>query len=245
MKKIISFLALLILAVSIAVAAGPENKGNDAGKGNETIRSIIQEVNEENQTPGLLVRNQEATANQGNESLLMVQQKQQEQTQKREEVKQKIEQKQQEMNDESGKLSEKEQKVYRNQNQVRLAVHALLEMKDSIGGIGPNVSRIARDFNNSVMTTINAEERIQNRSAFSRFFAGGDKKSADELDQEVTKNQARIQELNQLIDQCDCENETKALMQEQIRNMEQEQTRLKNLSDSEKKSKGIFGWLWK
>ncbi|MFY1644910.1 hypothetical protein ACK11Z_14360, partial [Methanoculleus bourgensis] len=38
----------------------------------------------------------------------------------------------------------------RDQNQVRLAVHTLLAAENRTGGIGRNISVIAREFNNSV-----------------------------------------------------------------------------------------------
>jgi hypothetical protein len=34
-------------------------------------------------------------------------------------------------------------------------------------------------------------------------------------------------------------------MQEQILSMEQEQERLKTVAQEAKKSKGLFGWMWK
>lgn len=142
--------------------------------------------------------------------------------------------------------SESEQKILQNQNQVRLAVHALLEMENRSGGIGQQVSAIAREFNNSVQATINAEEKIQRRSAIARFFAGGDEASANELEQETVKNQARIQIMTQLKDQCtDCSSEAKLLLEEQIQIMQQEQTRLRGVAEKEKSSKGLFGWIWK
>jgi hypothetical protein len=101
------------------------------------------------------------------------------------------------------------------------------------------------NFNNSVQATIRAEEKIQTKSGFARFFSGGDEKSAAEIEAQVTQNRERIQELTQLRDQCQCDEEVKAMMQEQIRNMEQEQTRLQELAQKEKKSKGLFGWIWK
>ena len=35
------------------------------------------------------------------------------------------------------------------------------------------------------------------------------------------------------------------MMQEQIQQMEQEQLRLQDLAQNEKKSKGLLGWIWK
>ncbi len=156
-----------------------------------------------------------------------------------------IKEQQQEMEQEQSGMDEAQKKIYQNQNTVRLAVHTLLDMEGLIGGIGQNVSAIAREFDNSVQSTIQAEEKIQTRSAISRFFAGGDENAADEIEQQVAQNQLRIQELNQLLEQCDCDEETQTLLKEQIQNMEQEQTRLQELAQSEKQSKGILGWLWK
>ncbi len=142
-----------------------------------------------------------------------------------------------------------EKKALQNQNPIRLAVHALLAMENRTGGIGRQISEIAKEFNNSIQSTINAEEKIEMRSSFKRFFAGGDAGAADELEQETVKNQARIQIMNQLKEQCtestDCSQEAKMMLEEQIQTMQQEQTRLKALADKEKKSKGMFGWLWK
>ncbi|MGC9310427.1 MAG: hypothetical protein ACP5E4_01745 [Candidatus Aenigmatarchaeota archaeon] len=140
-------------------------------------------------------------------------------------------------------LGEKEQKVLQNQNQVRIAVHAFLAMEDLEGGIGKNVSAIAREFNNSVEKTIQAEEKIQKRNQISRLLFGGDKNAANTLQNELNQNRVRIQELNRLIFRCD--GETKALLQEQLQNMEQEQERLRQVAEDEKKSKGLLGWLWK
>jgi len=114
-----------------------------------------------------------------------------------------------------------------------------------VGGIGPQVSEIAREFNNSVQATIRAKERIQSRNRIIRFFAGGDEEAAQEIEEQVIQNRERIRQLQQLALQCECEEEVRALLQEQIQNMEQEQTRLQQLAQNEKKVKGLFGWLWK
>ncbi len=159
------------------------------------------------------------------------------------ELKQIIQQRQQEMVQEIQGLNEKKQNVYQNQNRVRLAVHSLLAMENLSGGIGQNISKIAREFNNSVQATIKAEEKIQTRGRFIKFFFGGDSESAEKIEKEVQQNQRRIQKLKQLKEKCS--EEVKTILQEQIQNMEQEQMRLQELSQEEKKNKGLFGWLWK
>ncbi len=157
-----------------------------------------------------------------------------------------IQQRQQEMESEKNELSDSKQKeVLQNQNRVRLAVHAFLAMENLTGGIGKNVSEIAKEFNNSIQATMGAEERMEKRSGFSRFFVGGDEKSAKEIEQEVERNRNRIEILKQLKEQCSCDEEVKVMYQEQIQNLEQEQNRLETKAQNEMKSKGMFGWLWK
>jgi hypothetical protein len=161
------------------------------------------------------------------------------------ELRQMIQERQQIMNQEIQNLGEGQQNIYQNQNRVRLAVHALLAMENLTGGIGRNVSQIAREFNNSVQATIRAEERIQTRNWLVRFFVGGDEEAAGNMEQEVNRNRERIQELRRLREECDCDEEIRAMLQEQIQNMEQEQNRLQQLAQNEKANKGLFGWLWK
>lgn len=188
---------------------------------------------------GQQTQTEQQTQNQGEENELMIQQMN--------EIKQRVQQKQQEMEQEMQSMGEKEQKVYKNQNQVRVAVHSLLEMKDVLEGIGPQVSAIAQEFNNSVQATIRAEERIQTRNTIVRFFAGGDRESAETIEQEVVRNKERIQQLQQLREQCDCHEEVKTMFQEQIQQMEQEQNRLQQLAQNEKQYEWLLGrffnWL--
>ena len=66
------------------------------------------------------------------------------------------------------------------------------------------------------------------------------------LEQESIRNQERIQEMQQLITQCqDCDASVKEMLQEQLQEMEQTQTRLQQVAQNEKQDRGIFGWLWK
>ncbi len=159
-----------------------------------------------------------------------------------------IRQREQEMEREMEGLGKAQREVVRNQNEVRLAVHALLAMDDMdmMGGIGQEVAEVAREFDNSIMATIQAEEKIQKRNKLAKLLVGGDMKSAEEIEQEVNKNQERIQLLIQLRENCeDCNEEVMAMFQEQITKMIQEQERLQQLAQDEKRSKGLFGWLWK
>jgi len=254
-KKHIILLGCLILMSSLVFAAQQGVHDSGTGIENPDLRAISQGTGQgldENKTDvaqtgngtsdGQSVNTVSQTANQGDSQQL--QNKEQVKTQLHE-LKQTMQQKQQQLNSESEGSGEKVQQMMKNQNQVRVAAQTLTQMEGLLGNKGQQVSAIAKEFDNSVQTTMNSEEKIQTRSAFSRFFAGGDKKTSEEIELQVTKNQERIQELKQLKEQAECDEEVKIMMQEQIQQMEQEQTRLSELAQKEKKSKGLFGWIWK
>ncbi|TAL58415.1 MAG: hypothetical protein EPN86_00145 [Nanoarchaeota archaeon] len=137
-----------------------------------------------------------------------------------------------------------EREAFENQNKVRVAVHALLEL-EGVKGIGQNISQIAREFNNSIQSTIRAETRIHQRGNITRFFFGGDDEAAKEIENESTDNEDRIHNIEQLIESCNCSGEATTLVQAQLNEMERDRERLLNLSKHERESKGIIGWLWK
>ena len=128
----------------------------------------------------------------------------------------------------------------RDQNQVRLAVHTLLAAENRTGGIGRNISVIAREFNNSVQKTLAAEEQIRARHGFVRFLFGGDMDAARLIAKETQQNRERFVELRQSIDNCTCDDETRAMLREQIRTIEQEQDRLLTLAEKEMRERGLF-----
>jgi len=249
MKKIIILSLGLVLIASTAFAVGGNIQVTAQGQGSGQQIQVEVQSQTQNQGEEQNLMNQENTQTQNqNGQQNQVGNNNQEKTVTRAtnatQLKQMVQERVQEMNQEMQQLSEGEQRVYQNQNRVRGAVHALLGMEDLVGGIGPQVSAIAKEFNNSVQATIQAEEKIQTRSAFARFFMGGDKKIAEELNQEVNQNRERIQELKQLYGDCNCASEVKTMLQEQIQNMEQEQNRLGELVQNEEKSNGIFGWIF-
>ncbi|KDE54926.1 hypothetical protein [Methanoculleus sp. MH98A] len=127
-------------------------------------------------------------------------------------------------------------------DRVRLAVHALLGAGNRTGGIGENVSAIAREINNSVQKTFEAEEQIRARHAFMRFLFGGDAEAALLIEEEAQRNRERAAELGHLIGNCTCDNATRTMLQEQVRTIEQEQDRLSVLASEEMQVRGLFSW---
>lgn len=130
-----------------------------------------------------------------------------------------------------------------NRNEVRLAVHTLLALGNITGGIGPQVSVIAHEFNNSVQATWQYEERIQNRNLISRLFFGGDQAAAIGLNDLAIQNQNRVRQIEQLMNSSDLDPETRVMLEEQLRIMEQENTRLEQVAQKEQADRGLFGWI--
>jgi type II secretory pathway pseudopilin PulG len=138
-------------------------------------------------------------------------------------------------------VSSGERDRIKNENEVRIAVTTLLDVEDLSGGIGRNVSAIARDFNNSASSVRKIEDRIQSRSSFVRLFFGGDQEAARELANQTAQNDARIVELRQLINNASLNSEVRATIEDQVRIIQLEQERLQQLSTREQKDRGLFG----
>ncbi len=253
-KSFVLITAIMILS-SLVFAQGIQAPGDDSGNArngiwNDNTKNELRNNNTGNRIWNNYTKNgtdQQINITQQIKNLREIHRIQiKEQTKTRiAKIKQAIQQKKQQMDKEIEKTGNKKQQILKNQNRLRLAVHSLLAIENLTGGIGPQVREIARNFNNSVKTTITAEEKIQTRWGLTKFFFGGDAEAAEKIETEVNKNQQRIQKLKQLREQCNCSEEVKTIMQEQIQQMMQEQIRLKKLAQSEKKNKGILGWLWK
>ena len=243
MKRKIIFLSLVfIFSASVVFAQGTGGKNDNTGN-----PELMQEDKENNQES-----DQES---QQDSDVRKNQSKQHIKARNTEELKEMIINRKQAMDQVIKTMKDKkQQKIYQNQNTVREAVHALLSMEDLLTteelvrgnskGIGPQVSAIAREFNNSVDKTIQAEEKIQKRNKLVKFFFGGDEEAAENILQETNKNQEKIQQLKNLYQDCDCDAEVKNIIQEQIQNIEREQNRLGQLAQKEKSNKRIFGWLF-
>ena len=160
MKKIIILLSIFFLInfIFFTVIIAQETQRGDQNQ--DQVQDRIQEreqeqVQEEDQDRGDLIiapKGQQLRARTVNELRVMIQERQVE------------------MNQEIQSFEIKQQRVYQNQNEVRLAVHSLLAMEDLTGGIGQEVSQIAREFDNSVQATIRAEEKIETRNRVLRCF---------------------------------------------------------------------------
>lgn len=160
------------------------------------------------------------------------------------ELKQKIEDRRMKMRDEAASTTPEVRKILENIAPMRTAVHALLSSRELLGGggIGQQVSDIARQVDESVSTTTNAEAAIRARGFLSKLFFGGDKKKAEEIKQQVTQNQSRLQSLTSLLSEASTTEEVKTELGAQMRSMQEEQKRLEGVARSESKLWGLFSW---
>jgi len=102
------------------------------------------------------------------------------------------------------------------------------------------VSQIANSFEQKYQNALSAEEQINQRSGFSKFFFGGDEKLADSLNGLVNENRQLIQDLTKQLDEAT--EEEKAFIQEQIAALRSECDRLESVANEESRRKGIFDW---
>jgi len=262
MKRIVSIFLILFVFASLSIFSLAIAKNEDTGSQGQG--SLPAEDQQGNQQQGEGSEDQGQDEGQGDQDQQQQQEQTQEQTQEQDqeenglpgngngqqlrartvnELKSMIQEKRDKMIEEIKSMKGNLQKAYENQNQVRTAVQAFLSMEDLVGSVGHNVSKVAREFDNSIQQSIKAEETIRNRNRIVRFFAGGDQETATELQNLVDQNRIRLQQLKDLKGQCDCEEEVKTLMQKQIQSMEQGQTRLQEMVQNEKDARGIWGWF--
>jgi hypothetical protein len=261
MKKIVSIFLVLFVFASLSIFSLTIAKNEDTGSQGQDASPAGDEQGNQQQGEG--------SEDQGQDEGQGDQQQQQEQTQEQtqeqnqeengllgngngqqlrartsSEWKSMIQEKRGEMIEEIKSMKGNLQKAYQNQNEVRTAVHAFLSIgEELVGDLGEEVSKVAKEFNNSVQETIKAEETIRNKNRILRFFAGGDQETAEELRSLVNQNRIRIQRLKELKGECDCEDEVSTLMQEQIQSMEQGQDKLQEMIQNEKNARGIWGWF--
>ena len=158
------------------------------------------------------------------------------------ELKQVIETRKLQLDQEAAATTSENQSIAENANPVRLGVHALLASKVLLGGIGGQVSEIAKEMNDSIATTTSAEVQIQLRGFFTRLLCGGDSASANVISQEVVQNQQRIDALTTLLNQANVSADVQVTLKAQIAAIQDAQVRLQALAKSEQSQWGLFSW---
>jgi DNA-binding transcriptional regulator GbsR (MarR family) len=132
------------------------------------------------------------------------------------------------------------------QKRMNLFVHSLLELREinkMEGGIGEQVSELAGGFNKSAERVMKIEEKLQTRSGFAKFLLGN-RGLAKKIKAEMKNNEEGLARLEEVLATCNCDETSKALIQEQVQEMKQEQERLNQIAEKESKKTGLLGWLF-
>jgi len=228
-KSILVILAVLVLAMACAAYANSDNSSDDNGADDSSDDRVDDSADDsaddsENQTVGPIS----------------------ERVNKIKELRDQIQEKRDELKQELQQLREDKRAMWNNTNRVRIAVHALLALENFTGGIGKNVSAIAREFNNSIRARLHFEEQIQNRSAFKRWLWGGERNAAKELLKQVNRTDEMIKKLEMVRAKCvNCSQEVLDLLDEQISDLKDDKERVKGLATKEVRRTGILGWLFR
>ena len=128
---------------------------------------------------------------------------------------------------------------------VQVAFYAFEASEDLVGPQGGELVRLGEQANASFQIAYQAEEQIRKRSSIMRMLFGGDRDAAGEILQEMEQNQNRIAEMNRIIQECDFDPQVKVVLQDQVRNLEQEQSRLLQQAQDEQDDTGLLGWLFR
>jgi len=126
---------------------------------------------------------------------------------------------------------------------VGIATTALMSLQDLIGSDGQHVADLAYEINASENNITPLEQRIENRNAVFRFLLGGDQVAANQINDQVALNQQRIQNIQQLMQNSTLKPDVQQAMQDQITVLQQEQSRLANLTAVEQNTRGLFWWI--
>ncbi|WP_342679437.1 hypothetical protein [Methanofollis sp. UBA420] len=249
MMRKAAVLILCLLLVAPALAVPGNGNGNGQGKAGNSAPVLLEEDAGDEQDPAVNATPEPTKAPGKGKPLTVKVSTAPGQVKKNatlhERLRERVNQTVGDLENETGALPPEKQKVWKNQNEVRLAVHTFLALGEMDGGIGKNVSAIARTFNNSIQTRLQAEEQIQARPGWMRFLAGGDEAAAETLFQNLNQSRDQIREMQRLVENCTCDNETRTLLQDQLRVMEEEQERLRALAGNETADSGVIGWIWK
>lgn len=131
------------------------------------------------------------------------------------------------------------------QNRSRVAAQVMLDANALFGNRAEEADRVAAAINASVEQTVALEAKIQSRGFLHRFFMGGDVATAKQLDAELLQTRDRIQEMDRLVQDCNCDGPTRDLLQDQLRTLEQDRDRLSSLAAAQYDRVGLFGWLFR
>lgn len=135
--------------------------------------------------------------------------------------------------------------MVRSRARAEVATEAFMAAENMLGPSGPRMSEVAEEVNQAMNGLATREEALQDRSRVLTFFFGQDQDQVQLMQQEMEQNQNRLEELKQLLRDCDnCDKETIDLLVEQHQMLEQEQNRVQAVVQEAADKRGVFGFLF-
>ncbi len=125
----------------------------------------------------------------------------------------------------------------------RVALKMILDIEYSVGGLGTSIIQTIDEYDASLEKVQELENTIKSRSGTQRFFWGGDKEAAAQLEKELFANEEKITQLSNIISQSQASDDLKLVLGSSIKTLQKEQDRLLAIVQEEKKSNGLFGWI--
>lgn len=127
---------------------------------------------------------------------------------------------------------------------VAKSVQNLLSTIDTSGGIGRQVSEIAKQQQEAQAQITQTLDEMENRRGFARQIFGPDYAALKQMERVIYQNQNRIQQLQMLKNNIQNEAE-EANLQNAIQNMLEQNTALQEQIKFQEDKPGMFGWLIK
>jgi len=224
MNKKIGYLVFVVLVMSVFTPVClAKNESAGSGANADSQGMVVSTVT------GTAVqnKNQVKTANQGEESQLMINTAEQEG-----------------LGMGTMSASVRSEMAMEKMSEVSKSVEELLETKTLKGGIGDQVRLVAQDQKDTQSQIKKQVEKIDNRGRFMKSLIGPDYGAIKSLEMQMEQNRLRIEQLtelkNQLVNAGDV-----AMVQETIEAIVAQNTALSETISAETQTGSVFGWLFR
>lgn len=233
-KSLSIFLATVILLSLTTFVQAAKNDG--AGSGTVTGSSGQGSVTSQQATttspsqPTVQVQNQVKTQNQGEDSQLMIETKEETNLNK--------------TGNNVKNESPRNEVAKERMSDVSTQVETLLANKTMKGGIGEQVKQIASEQKQAQEQVKSNLDQVENRKGLIKSLIGPDYKALKNMEDQLEANQLRIEKLTELktelINQSDID-----MIEATIQALTEQNTQLQETVAGEFQSKSMFGWLFK
>ncbi len=149
--------------------------------------------------------------------------------------------KEQELAQARSQMSASDQAVEVNHDNVALAAYTFQAAGTVVPSHNADLDQISAELQSSLATETQAEDQISQRSGIVRFFLGGDKTAANQVEQVANTYDDTITKLQTIANSPDVSPGTRTILQTQIDKLTAEHERLHTLASSEKADTGLFG----